>query len=943
MNETRGAEPKSFLKTLDDGVFGIEQSIVAWFLTLTTLGTFADVVERRLVAPDSKVGQLLARLGGVEDEATRAMLDHTVAPALSIVLSLALLWFGWSSAERGRGKPFLTMPGSALILTVVTAAILGAAGWLMIAVSSSTFTLVLGLASLAAYAYAQIREKAEGFQKRLATVAIAAPILVWFCLSHVPEGWGWGKEISLLFTLWVGFFGASICVHEGKHIRLEALERTHPEGAKHIIAAVGHVVTALFSLLLCVLGVFYIEGQMATGGSLSQTDLPEWSKSIVIPIALSIAIVRFVAAAVSALGGGKYGMPAKAEGMEDAEKLAASKKDGDSAPAGEAKPSEGSAKVSGTDAKPKRPTAFLVVLGLIVVLFAIGGNAGRLVAVILTGALLALPLYVVLGLVTIACFALWMPELANVTQGGALVEQMVSVADNDALLAIPLFILSGAIMAKGEISKRLVTFARALVGWMPGGLAISAVLACMIFAAISGSSPATVVAIGGVLAPAMIKAGYRESFTHGLVTSSGSLGILIPPSIPMIVYAIVNTTTQIRVEDLFAAGYGPGLVIGGILMGYSVFRGVVDKTPRDEFDVSVVLTATRDGFWSLLFPFFIFFGTNSGVFTATEAAAASVVYAAIVELFLHRAIKPGDLFGVFQEVGVMLGSFLVILVVARSFGEFLVQADVPTVLTDWFLSMNLDRVGFLLMINVLLLIVGCLMDIMSAIFIFVPLIAPIAATLGIDPLHLGIIFIVNLEIGYLTPPVGLNLFVASTLFDKPLGYVIKSVLPFIALMSVGLMIITYYPPISGDLGRWITGSPAFVPPQPSEAGGGELGDEEVEETHEDTGGTPACDNGIEGDYDCDGQVSMDEMMRLAEGGSEEPETREGPSCDNGIEGDYDCDGQVSMDEMMRLADEQAAAEGANDEGASPEGASDEGASPEGASDEGATDAGAPTP
>ncbi len=184
---------------------------------------------------------------------------------------------------------------------------------------------------------------------------------------------------------------------------------------------------------------------------------------------------------------------------------------------------------------------------------------------------------------------------------------------------------------------------------------------------------------------------------------------------------------------------------------------------------------------------------------------------------------------------------------------------------------------------------------MSAIFIFVPLIAPIAATLGIDPLHLGIIFIVNLEIGYLTPPVGLNLFVASTLFDKPLGYVIKSVLPFIALMSVGLMIITYYPPISGDLGRWITGSPAFVPPQPSEAGGGELGDEEVEETHEDTGGTPACDNGIEGDYDCDGQVSMDEMMRLA--------------------------------------DEQAAAEGA----------SDEGASAEGASDEGATDAGAPTP
>ena len=900
--ETSNEKPKTLLSRIDDGVFGIEQTIVAWFLTLTTLGTFADVVERRLVAPDSKVGQLLARLGGVEDEATRATLDHTVAPVLSVVVSLALLWFGWSSAERGRGKPFLAVPGSAVVLTVITGAVLAATGWLMVHVASSTFTLVLGLVALAAYAYAQIRAKEPGFEKRLVSVAVAAPLLVWFCLHHVPEGWGWGKEISLLFTLWVGFFGASICVHEGKHIRLEALEKIHPEGAKHIIAAVGHIVTALFSLLLCVLGVFYIQGQMETGGSLSQTDLPEWSKSIVIPIALSIAIVRFVAAAVSALQGGSYGMPAKAEGMEDAEKLAASKKadDGDAS-------STASDATSSTETKTKRPIPFLVVLGLIVVLFAIGGNGGRLVAVILTGALLALPLYVVLGLVTIACFALWLPDLANVTQGGALVEQMVSVADNDALLAIPLFILSGAIMAKGEISKRLVGFARSLVGWMPGGLAISAVLACMIFAAISGSSPATVVAIGGVMAPAMIGAGYRPSFTHGLVTSSGSLGILIPPSIPMIVYAIVNTTSQIRVEDLFASGYGPGLVIGGILMGYSIFRGVVDKTPRDTFDTKVLTAATRDGFWSLLFPFFIFFGTNSGVFTATEAAAASVVYAAIVELFLHRAIKPGDLFGVFQEVGVMLGSFLVILVVARSFGEFLVQADVPTVLTEWFLSMNLDRMGFLLMINVLLLIVGCLMDIMSAIFIFVPLIAPIAATLGIDPLHLGIIFIVNLEIGYLTPPVGLNLFVASTLFDKPLGYVIRSVLPFIALMSVGLLVITYYPPISGDLGRWITGSPAFVPPQAAARGGEMADDDEDAEDTDDEGTAPtrACDNGIEGDYDCDGNVSMDEMMRLAEGGGEEGEAPPSPSCDNGIEGDYDCDGNVSMEEMMRLAEEGA--------------------------------------
>jgi C4-dicarboxylate transporter DctM subunit len=912
MTDKSGAKPTSVLRRIDDAVFSVEQSIVALFLTLITLGTFADVVERRLVAPDSKVGQLIARFGGIEDAATRASIDGTVAPIVSAVLGLALIWFAWSSAERGRGKPFLASPGSALILTVATAAILAVAGWLMVTVSSSIFTLVFGAAVIAGYVVMQVRSKADGSIQRAGGALVLAPIFVWFCLSHVPEGYGWGKEISMLFTLWVGFFGASICVHEGKHIRLEALERSHPEGAKHVVAATGHVVAALFALFLGYLGTLYLEDQFATGGSLSQTQLPQWTLTIVVPVAFGLTAIRSIASAVSALGGGRYGMPAKAEGMAEAEKLAAQKKADEAAKASDGGPERGTStgERAAAPTRPKKPIAFFVVLGLVVVLAAIGGNAGRLVAVILAGALLALPLYVVLGLVTIACFVIWLPEQSDtVVEFKPMIEQIVSLSDNEALLAIPLFILSGAIMAKGEISKRLVGFARALAGWMPGGLAIGAVLACMIFAAISGSSPATVVAIGAVMAPAMLAAGYRESFTHGLVTSSGSLGILVPPSIPMIVYAIVNTTTQVRVEDLFAAGYGPGVVIGGVLMGYSVFRGVVDKTPRDAFDVRKLLEATRDGFWSLLFPFFIFFGTNFGIFTAVEAAAASVVYAAAVELFLHRAIKPAELFHVFQEVGVMLGSFLVILVVARSFGEFLVQADVPTALTNWFLSMNLDRVGFLLVLNALLLIAGALMDIMSAIFIFVPLIAPIAQTLGIDPLHLGIIFIVNLEIGYLTPPVGLNLFVASTLFQKPLGYVIKSVLPFIALMAMGLVIITYYPPLSGDLGRWITGSPAFVPPAQRAVGGAALGDDDGATAG--TGAGTGCANGIEGDYDCDGQVSMEEMMRLAEEGPSAGAggAGMGGGCANGIEGDYDCDGQVSMEEMMRLADEQAAPDG----------------------------------
>ncbi|MDW8246885.1 MAG: TRAP transporter large permease subunit, partial [Sandaracinaceae bacterium] len=802
MNEDATAKDRpSFLAALDKGVFQLEQTVVAWFLALTTLGTFADVVERRLIAPDSKVGHLLARLFGVTDPQLRLFLDKRVAPLLSMAVFLALLWFGWNSAERAHGRAFLPFRASSLLLGLLTGAALWGLAALMLAMPSWQFAWLCGLLAVGFMLWRSRNASPPDRRRAWITGAIALVAWTFFCFRYVPAGYGWGKEISLLFTLWVGFLGASLCVYRGKHIRIEAFERIRPPRLAPLLSAIGHWYTAAFSLLLALLGTLYVSSQFRTGGFLSQTHLPEWLKSVVIPVALGLASIRFIAAGVSALRGGRYGSPAEAEGMAEAKAMSKAV----SSPPPESQRQAGHHKT-------------WLFWALVILAFALflGNKASKLIAIILLSALLALPLYVVIGTVTIACFALWLPELFNLQHGGALVEQMVSIADSEPLLAIPLFILSGAVMARGEISKRLVNFAKALVGWMPGGLAMSAVLACMIFAAISGSSPATVVAIGGVLGPAMIASGYRESFAHGLVTSAGSLGILIPPSIPMIVYSIINTTTSIRVEDLFASGYGPGFLIGGLLMAYSVFRGLVDRIPREPFAWRNLALATRDGFWSLLFPAFIFVGTNSGIFTAVEAAAGSVVYAILVELFLHRAIRLSDLFDIFQEVGLMLGSFLVILVVARSFGEFLVQADVPLALTQWFLSFKLDRTAFLLVLNGLLLVAGALMDILSAIFIFVPLIAPIAQSLGVDPLHLGIVFIVNLEIGYLTPPVGLNLFVASTLFNRPLGHIIYSVIPFIAILFVGLGIVTYFPEISSGLGRWITGSPSppLLSPQP---------------------------------------------------------------------------------------------------------------------------------
>ncbi len=458
--------------------------------------------------------------------------------------------------------------------------------------------------------------------------------------------------------------------------------------------------------------------------------------------------------------------------------------------------------------------AFAILVAAIVLLPTLGYGP-LLAASILASALLGVPLFGIIGIVTILCYFLW-GEVQELGELRNLVERIRTLADSDTLLAVPLFMMSGAVMSRGEISLRLIDFAKAVVGWMPGGLAVSAVIACMFFAAISGSSPATVVAIGAMMVPSLIKHGYDERFSQGLLTSAGSLGILIPPSIPMVVYPLVFQGANIQVERLFAAGVGPGLVIGGILASFSVYRGIVDKTARQPFDVKELGRATVEGFWSIMFPLLILGGISGGVFNAIEAAAVSVVYAVVVEVWIHGALELRQIPKIVQETGIFLGSLLVIMVAALAFSEFLEGERIPHMAVDWIRSMNLSPIEFLLIVNLLLLAVGCLMDILSAIFIFVPLLAPIAMSMGIHPIHFAIIFIVNLEIGYLTPPVGLNLFVASTLFNRPLGHIVRAVAPFIVVMLGGLAVITYVPAISIGLADWIMGDDGTGAPQVSE-------------------------------------------------------------------------------------------------------------------------------
>lgn len=474
--------------------------------------------------------------------------------------------------------------------------------------------------------------------------------------------------------------------------------------------------------------------------------------------------------------------------------------------------------------KKRFPTASKVVwFGVLVGVFALastgaaapeasegtGGNGGALLLFAALAAMVGLgsPLFVILGVLAGLSFLLYgdgysVGECATLDRDTicgfeTFPAKMASLSTKPVLLAIPFFVVSGAIMSAGDIANRLVAFARALVGWLPGGLAIATVGGCIFFAAISGSSPVTVIAIGSMMYPALTRAGYRDSFSMGLVTTAGSLGILIPPSIPMLVFAIVaGAASPIDVGELFMAGILPGMLIGGLLSLYAMFVAGKSVEERDAFDLKGVYDAFVDGFWAISLPALILGGIYTGLFTATEAAAVSVVYALVVELYIHRTLIWGDLPKVLSESAVLMGTLLIIMALAFGLNDFLVEQQVPNLAVEWIMGMQLTPVQFLLMVNLFLLVVGALMDSISAILVIAPLLTPIAASLGVDPIHMGVIFIVNLEIGYLTPPIGINLFVASAAFKKPMGEVIKSVVPFIALMFVGLGIVTYVPTVS---------------------------------------------------------------------------------------------------------------------------------------------------
>jgi C4-dicarboxylate transporter DctM subunit len=369
-----------------------------------------------------------------------------------------------------------------------------------------------------------------------------------------------------------------------------------------------------------------------------------------------------------------------------------------------------------------------------------------------------------------------------------IIEDMWVGLDKELILSIPLFILCGNVMTRGSIAQRLIALLAALTRPLPGGLAVACVLACSVFAAISGSSIVTMLAIGSVMFPAMRQAGYDIKFTLGAIMSGGTLGIIIPPSIPMIIYGLVTETSII---DLFAAGFGPGILLTVVLSAYAIWFN--RKRPTESFSLDEFGRAFRRGIWAVLMPVIMLGGIYTGWFTATEAAAVALAYAMVVEIFIHKELKLVDFYHVVLEASKLGGSLFPVLAVALSLNIILIEHRIPQGMVGFMQGYIDSPLMFMLVINVLLLIVGCLMTTGEAILVLAPLLAPVAAAYGYDKVLFGLIMILNLEIGYLTPPVGLNLIVAMSAFKQPFGLLARAAVPFILLMIMCLAIVVWQP------------------------------------------------------------------------------------------------------------------------------------------------------
>ena len=398
--------------------------------------------------------------------------------------------------------------------------------------------------------------------------------------------------------------------------------------------------------------------------------------------------------------------------------------------------------------------------------------------------LIGVPIFVIISGLTL--FLLFSSQIDI----SALIIEMHRMATTPVLVAIPLFTFAGYLLSASGAPQRLIRLSNAFLGWLPGGLSVIALVTCAVFTTLTGATGLTIIALGGILLPAMVRGRYPEKFSLGLLTTSGTLGLLFPPSLPLIIYAIV---AKVRIDHLFIAGLLPGLLLVLLLSAFCVYKSVRTDVPKTRFQFKELVGATRQILWELPLPFVVLGGIYGGYFAVSEAAAITAVYVFIAEVVIYRDIRIRQLPEIMKKSMILVGGILIILGAAMGLTNYLVDAEIPMRLLDFFKANIENRVVFLVVLNIFLLAVGCTMGIFSALVVVVPLLAPIAEAYGIDPIHLGIIFLANLEIGASIPPLGINLFIASMRFERPILRLYLACLPFIAILLLALAIITYWP------------------------------------------------------------------------------------------------------------------------------------------------------
>lgn len=564
--------------------------------------------------------------------------------------------------------------------------------------------------------------------------------------AGIPGSALWTQHL----VLWVAFLGAAIGAREGRLLALATEALLPPK-----LARWGKPFAAGLSLAVCaavMLGGLSFVLAERQGGQTVVFGIPVWALQVIIPVGFAVIGVRL--------------WTREAEGWR------------------------------GMLISAPVPLLLLAAVTVPDLLHTIGFTA-LLLAAVAFGAALGAPIFVVLG--GVAAVLLW----SGYEPISAIPVEAYNLTVKPLLPTIPLFTLAGYILAAGGTPRRLVALFRAAFGWAPGGVAVVAILACAFFTSFTGGSGVTIVALGGLLYPMLIQEQYRDKLTTGLLTSAGSLGLLLPPSLAVILYSVV---AQVDIRRLFAAGLFPAGVEVTIVIGFVILlarRRAVTRTP---FGFSEALRAFRESAWEVAIPVLVLTGLLGGFTTLVETSAVTVLYALVLEFGIRRELSlRRDLLRVVAEASTLIGGVLLILGVAMGLTNYLVIEEIPLLATTWVQTFVQSPLAFLLLLNVFLLIVGCLMDIYSAITVMVPLLTPIGLAFGIDPLQLGVIFLINLELGYLTPPVGMNLFLAAYRFDRRLDEVYRAALPFLGIRALAVILVTYVPPLT----LWLPGRLGF--------------------------------------------------------------------------------------------------------------------------------------